>query len=54
MKKFPKWAFELLFILFACMLMTWVSIHYSSELAGIRGAIMNACTPSTPCVRVIR
>ncbi len=44
---------EILLIMFACMLMTWVSIHYSAELSVIRNAILDACTPSRPCVRII-
>lgn len=52
-KKLVKFVFELAFILFACALMTWVSIHYSAELSVVRNAIMEACTPSRPCVRII-
>ncbi len=52
-KGVPQWVLEILFMVFACMLMTWVSIHYSKELSVIRNVIMDACTPSRPCVRII-
>ncbi len=52
-KGVPQWVLEILLMVFACMLMTWVSIHYSKELSVIRNAILDACTPSRPCVRII-